>query len=695
MTACVLLWASAFSVPAPRAAEHCSGFDPGRKIVLFGDLHVHTNMSFDAYFFNSLNGPREAYRFAKGEPIGLPCDAPHVACRTARLEVPLDFTAVTDHSEFLGAFRHQCSEIEGRVRGFVCDELGQYVRNNVRRLISGNTPFKPSTIAGLSMLDPEPGWELEKRIADEENAPCSFTAFAAYEYSAQPAGAMMHRNIVFLGDRLPKRAWSFNDVPDEWALFDRLDADCPGDARCDYVSIPHNSNLSDGRMFPPAGAGGTLSGRGGAPLTRSDAENRGRHDRLVEIFQHKGQSECMPGFGFDLLGSEEEKDELCAFERMKPICRDGVDDPALCLPAPEQICQTPSQGEARAEPDNCTAPWDMARVALGAGLQGRKTLGVNPYKLGFAGATDTHNGLAGGVAEATFRGHGGVLDNRPADLLGSWTCLDGAAECDERERRFSPNAFPLNPGGLTGVWAEENTRAAIFAAFKRRETFATSGPRMRARLYAAWTPFASDVCRRLEGGGAAAELGAENPVPMGGELAPLPTGDARSAIHLVLWAARAPETANDPGAPLARLQVIKTWITAEGTPKSRVIDVAGAASASKPDGACRVDQHTGAAQLCATWADSELSETSDVMYYLRAVEVPTCRWSTHLCVSKAVDCSLLDPKTGAFAAESGFAGYEGCCHLSPAEGGWRGTNRFDVIRERAVTSPIWFAAPVR
>ncbi len=668
--------------------QRCQGYDPKRKNLYWGDLHVHTRTSFDAYFFNTLNGPREAYRFAKGESVGLPCEDPDQKCRSIKLGRPLDFTAVTDHGEFLGAFEAQCLNARPGMTA-ACNAVGQYMRGNIDQFTSGNTPVDPSQLAGLGVLDPTSGWKEIQKISQEENQPCSFTTFVAYEYSAQPAGAMMHRNIIFANDKVPSRAWSSNDVSSAWELFSKLEQECGNGSGCDYLSIPHNPNLSDGRMFRKAGSSGVPTGRSDKPMTVEDAKLMAKRDRLVEIVQHKGQSECMPGFGFDLLGNDE-KDLLCAFEMVKPVCSGDDKDLPHCKPKDKQICQTSSSGTTPASPDNCTAPLDMVRVALAEGLAVRKKLqGVNPYQLGFVGASDTHNGTPGAVSESNFRGHGGVVDYPIPTLMGGWSCDINTPGCNRSSRNWQYAAFPYAPGGLTAVWAQENTRASIFAALKRREAYATSGPRIRVRTYASWSPWPSDMCDQLKGGKNPVESGAVSAVPMGSNL---PANPGSQGPHLVVWAAQDAGDSNRAGAPLQRIQIIKGWVDAQGNRKAKVFELAGTTSATPPDKQCKATT-TGSSQLCGTWQDPTFDPKQEAFYYARVVEVPTCRWNTLLCVAKGVDCSNLSRINGTFSSSSGFKGYEGCCKVKQNGATYSGTHRFDVIQERAWTSPVWYLAP--
>lgn len=664
--------------------SQCEDFDSGLR-VFWGDLHVHTRISFDAYFFSSLNGPEEAYRFAKGEPVGLVCDDPDVACKNVELDRPLDFTAVTEHAEFLGAFSTACS---GDTPDPACGPVGTLIRDSVAQFIQGDNPIDADLIERLfsSLPDPDTVWQSVQTITEAQNDPCSFTTLHAYEYSPLINGSSMHRNVIFLGDVRPTHAISLFDTESEWDLFDSLEADCGSVEGCDYLTIPHNSNLADGRMFLPIGTPFAFAGRNNEPLTPQDAALRAKSDRMLEIIQLKGQSECMAGFGFDGLGADE-IDAACYFEQNKPICTGSPEDSPRCKPIEESLCTTVTgDPTASSEPHDCSSPLDFVRGALGEGIRSRSSLGTNPYQFGFVGATDTHNGIPGAVDEQNFNGHGGVIDADPATRLGEWSCAIDDPDCTDRVFERSV-AFSNNPGGLTAVWAEENTREAIFAALKARRAYATSGPRIQVRAYGRRAPFATDFCARLEAGETPVEQGEVDAVSMGSVL---PDGDG-AAPTFAVWALQ-DAGGSTPGAPLERIQIVKGWVDAEGVARTKVFDVAGRADGPPPASDCSIVTTGRPEQLCATWYDPEFEAVRDAYYYVRVLEQPTCRWNTLQCLDLGVVCDELDPATGTFSAESGWVGWEGCCDIEGAPGSFVGTNRFDMIQERAWTSPIWYEA---
>ncbi len=659
--------------PSSGSALRCAGSKAGVTRLYWGDLHVHTNYSFDAYYFNDLSDPKGAFAFARGAAGSLPCTDPKVPCASIKLDVPLDFTAVTDHSELIGGLASYCGE-GGKppTDANTCTTVGQLVSKQAAAYALGNTVSGPGIGAvGVlipSIKDTTDTWSHSVAFANEADDPCKFTAFVGYEYTGNPNGASLHRNIVFNGDTLPTKPVSSLDVANEWEMWNSLDASCKHDAHCDYVSIPHSANLSEGRMS-------TLPATGGAPApTQAQIEQRARADVLVEITQHKGNSECQLGYSSPLSSDEE---SACTFENAKPICKGLPTDPSWCKPE----CTSPATDTTPAVPASCTSRLDMVRDTLVEGLKLQKQYqGVNPYKFGLVGASDTHNGDPGNVREDTFRGHGGILDATPDVLLGSWECADGTTTCATSARVFNQKAFRLNPGGITGVWAEENTRASLFAALQRREVFATSGPRIAIRMYASWGGIPSSACTDLESGHDPPS-GATGLVAMGADL---PARVQGKSPQLVVRAVADPIL----GTPLQRVEVIKGWVDASGAPHAKVFAVTGGSAGPAPGRDCVVDRTSQPEQLCGTWTDPEFDPAYGALYYARVLENPTCRWSTWMCVKQGVQCSQLDPATGALPGA--MAGYEGCCAISESNGTYSAQNRFDVIEERGWTSPVWY-----
>jgi Protein of unknown function (DUF3604) len=658
-------------------AFRCDDYDPGMR-VLWGETHVHTRLSLDAFWFNSLAGTREAYQFAKGGTVGVACDDRTVACTTRKLDHPLDFAAITDHAEFLGVFDEQCRREEPAAS---CGAVEQFILNNIDQLLNGSNE---GIIDLLETLFPNrtPSSNVWAQIiadAEIENDPCKFTTFAAYEFSPLFNGSTVHRNVLFLGTDLPTDVFEYTGTESEWDLFDHLEAQCGGSDDCEYLTIPHNPNLAAGRMFLPVGTPALFAGRDNQPLTPEDAELRAKNDVVVEIHQLKGQSECMPGFGFDGL-SNDEKDMDCFFENNKPYCTGLPEDSLRCLPPAETICSSiTSDPMQEAVPFSCSAPNDFMRGALAEGLKARQVVGVNPYQFGVVGSTDSHNANPGDVGEHDYIGAAGVLDNSPGIQLGRWNCDLNDPACADRQFQRTV-AFSNNPGGLTAVWATQNAREAIFEALRAKRTYATSGPRIEVRSYGSFDTFPQDFCEQLAAGATPVEDGAVDAVMMGSIL---PTG-AAGPPSFAVWAAQ-----DADGAPLERIQIIKGKLTALGAVDTSVFTIVGAADSPAPNGDCTINTAARPETLCAVWTDPEFDRSEDAYYYARVLQQPTCRWNTFRCIHQGVDCNALDGTDGTFPAESGNAGYEGCCDITGAPGAFTGTNRFDVIRERAWTSPIW------
>ncbi len=663
----------------------CDDFDQGMRL-LWGETHVHTRLSLDAFWFNSLAGTQEAYQFAKGGTVGVACEDRNVACETRQLDQPLDFAAISDHAEFLGLFDEQCRRDDPEA---ACGIVEQFILTNIEDLLNGNNMNIVDLLLGLfpNLAPTADAWQQIIADAEAENEPCEFTSFAAYEFSPLYNGSTVHRNVLFLGSELPGDVFQYTGTQSEWDLFDHLEAQCGSTENCEYLTIPHNPNLGAGRMFLPVGTEGIFAGRNNQPLTPEDAELRAKNDVVVEIHQLKGQSECMPGFGFDGLGNDE-RDLDCFFENNKPYCTGLPQDSPRCLPPAETICETiTSDPMQEADPFSCSAPNDFMRGALAEGLKARGLVGINPYQFGVIAATDQHNANPGDVGEDGYIGAAGVLDNSPEVQLGRWTCEPGDPSDPSCEGRAFERtvAFSNNPGGLAAVWATQNTREAIFEALRAKRSYSTSGPRIEVRSYGRFGAFPSDFCERLSAGATPVEDGEVEAVMMGSVL----SAGGAGAPSFAIWAAQAAGSA-----PLERIQIIKGKLGASGQVETKVITVAGAANGPAPNPDCTINAVARPETLCAVWEDPEFNPSEEAYYYARVLEQPTCRWNTRRCVSQGVQCADLDAAAGIFSVESGNAGFEGCCDITGSPGSFEGTKRFDVIRERAWTSPIWHEAPL-
>jgi len=606
--------------------EPCDHHDPLRR-PYFGDLHVHTAFSLDASTQGTRNRPADAYRFARGEEVGLqPYDASGEPRRRLRLKRPLDFAAVTDHAEFFG-------ELD------VCTTPGLPGHDSptcmiYRRwprlafyLMNGITSGDPKKIRRFAFCGENGAdclaaartpWREIRDAAEgayDRSRACTFTTFVGYEWTAAPDTNNLHRNVIFRNDAVPELPISYVDESSVEGLWRRLDEECRRSVeRCDALVIPHNSNLSGGIMFQTVKEDGT-------PFDATYAAARAAAEPLAEIMQHKGDSECLLGGGVT--------DEACGFEKL-PYDNFGGKFSSWMRRAPEQK--------------------SFLRHALGQGLLLEEQLGVNPFKLGLVASTDTHLGTPGAVDEATHPGHGGA----------------GAPAADDVPVGL-PDDIEFNPGGLAVLYAEENSRDALFAAMRRREAYGTSGPRIDVRFFGGFD-LPPELC-------AAPDLVAQGyarGVPMGGELG---SGTAAGvAPSFVVRALRDGGTPDEPGTPLQRVQIVKGWV-ANGAAREKVFDVAGNA-----DGGATVDTATchtagpGADRLCADWRDPEFDPAQRAFYYARVLENPTCRWSTRVCNAAGVRCD--DPSTIG-------AGFEGCCD-----------ERYPrSVQERAWTSPIWYTPP--
>jgi hypothetical protein len=573
----------------------CADHNPLRNLY-FGDLHVHTAYSFDAYVFEVRATPRDAYRFARGEPLALPpLDAAGEGTQTLRLERPLDFAAVTEHSEFIGEVEACLTPGSFGFDSLACREFR--AGGPVGQALIGveTAAWMPRRLAEICGDDggecSSPAAAVWSRIVDaaeeayDRSPACSFTTFVAYEWTANTDVSTRHRNVIFRGNAVPFPT-SYMEQPAIHGLWAELQAGCldAGDG-CDVLTIPHNSNESNGHIFTVEYPGATSPDD-----ERRQAAFRAEIEPLMEIYQHKGDSECLNGVS-GILGAP---DELCNFEKRR-------------LPPFEDCGDEPGSGGLIG--GGCVSRLDYARGALLAGLQEVERIGVNPLRLGLLASTDTHNGTPGAVDEPDFLGHRGSEDDLPEKRLGG-------------SRRAGPS---FSPGGLTAVWAEENSRDAIFAALRRREVYGTSGPRIAVRVFGGW-----DLEDGLCGDPHLIEKGYQQGVPMG---ATLPPRAASRAPGFIVSALRDAGTATRPGTALQRIQIVKGWV-AGGEAHQAVFDVAG-----DPDNGARVDPETcerqgpGFDSLCAQWRDPDFEPAQPAFYYARVVENPSCRWTAHQCKS--------------------------------------------------------------
>jgi hypothetical protein len=492
-------------------------------------------------------------------------------------------------------------------------------------------------------------WEVSQEITEAANDPCTFTAFHGYEWtrSEGDASAGVHRNIIFRGSEVVDSPVSTFEAWDQYDMLAETRDACEAVSDCQFLAIPHNPNFSYGLMFQVEDA------EDGTVLTAEGAQLRADFEPLIEVFQVKGGSECRNGFQY----FSAEYDEFCDFEIIQPttLCHLPEADPDNCLLEcdPERPNTARNETEDAEAIPGCAASTDFVRNALKEGLVQQERLGLNPFKYGFVGGTDNHNGTPSGVEEEIFRGSHGELDN-------------DAVEQVDREGGVLANVE--NPGGLSAVWAEENTRASLFDAMMRKETYATSGTRIVHRFFGGWD-YPADLCDDPD----LVQKGYDGGVSMGGTLPG--TGDAPT---FVAWASRAADLTDAdgtswPGTPLQRIQIIKVWTDDAGEAHEQVYDIT-----PDPDNGASVDTETceltsaGSDELCAVWTDPDFDAGERASYYTRVLEDPTCRWTQHICNESAGEWSCDDPDSPEY--------WEGCCLPDAPK----------TVQERAWASPIWY-----
>ncbi|WP_187276629.1 DUF3604 domain-containing protein [Parahaliea maris] len=601
------------ALPA-QPVQPCRDHYPQRR-AWFGALHVHTAASYDATAFGVIAGADEAYRFARGEPLPLRLqgDGAEIQPPVARISSPLDFMAVTDHAEGLGENRlcyDRSSDAYGRLvcrlyRGDLRLPLEETAQPMVR--LASTAIFgqdRSARVCGEDAQDclraADLGWRDNQRATEQwqdHSDDCNFTTFHAYEYSLAEEASNLHRNVIFRSATVPQSIAGAKEARTPPMLWQWLATTCrEGHPDCDVLAIPHNSNWSSGRMWLPYRYS-NLS----AAEARAEAELRASLEPLAEIMQTKGDSECRNGLA-SVLGAP---DEACDFEKLRPAT------------APVQDCgNTPGSGGMMLK--GCVSRFNYLRHVLAEGQADAAVLGVNPFKLGIIADTDTHTATPNAGQEANWQGSHGHDRDVQHRLL-------SAVEVPGDIATGSPVRY--NPGGVAGIYAEQNSRAALFDAMRRRETFGTSGPRIRPRFFAGWE-LPEDLCDNPDFLATAYARG----VPMGGDLPP-----AHGTAASPLFALSAAADPRPEGGLLQRLQIIKTWVDAEGRSHQAVFDVAGEA-----DNGAGVDPDTcevfgpGSSQLCATWRDPGFAPAQSAVYYARVLQNPSCRWSRYDCIALPV-----------------------------------------------------------
>ncbi|MDR3415224.1 MAG: DUF3604 domain-containing protein [Nevskia sp.] len=579
----------------------------------YGDLHLHTTYSFDAYLLLGTRiTPDQAYKFARGEPV------PFLDHQVQRKE-PLDFLAVTDHSENIGVFneldnpdsafsKSEVGQKIGKTRGFaVFKDIAAYIVGDHKQLPGFDA--KPITAST---------WQKEIDAANGNYVPGKFTTLIAYEWTSMPQGLYnLHRNVFFRGDTAPAPYTSLdsNKPEDLWTY---LESNRKNGSEA--LAIPHNANASGGLMYD-------WKDSYGKPIDQVYAERRALNEPLSEIGQNKGVSETHPALS--------PNDEFANFE---------IFDRLLLGTQKSSIYGS------------------YVRDAYGRGLVLQRTLGVNPYKFGVVGASDFHSGLSTSTEDAYAGGIGGI------DPTKDYPNAEAAAKALVRHPLGQPaddktgiETIDFGSGNLTGAWAESNTRPAIYDALRRKETFATSGPKLKFRFFGSWD-YAGDLLNGADWIKTAYAKG----VPMGGDLPARPA--TAKAPRFAIWAVKDANSAN-----LDRVQVVKVWL-AGGQYQEKVFDVA-LSGGRKPDHKTgkvpavgnTVDLKTatytntiGATELRTLWHDPEFDPAQPAVYYLRVLEIPTPRWSTILAVRSGLPLPADTPAT---------------------------------IQERGWSSPIWYTPP--
>lgn len=622
---------SKITLPAVQTASYQPAPNPDMNLY-WGELHLHTAESFDATLFGNTLGIEDAYRFAKGQPLNTP------GGEIMQLTRPLDFVAITDHAEGFGTRTH-CNDANLSLGERAACWLSNLPNPAVFKILVDGLrgtapPGDPSKPAGVyqqtTRQPPAQGsfptcklgdatpercyknasidWARYINLANKYYEPGELTTLIAYEFSpVLPDQGKHHRNVIFRTNTVPDRAISSLDVPNAIELWKGLEATCG--ENCDFLTMPHNPNKAWGLTYSRF----TWDGQ---EYNEADWRLRKKREPLAEIFQIKGAQECALGVGAT--------DEECAFEQVFEPCQPG-------------------------ETTGCAFKTGFVRQGLKVGLELEQELGFNPLQIGFIAATDSHNSNPGDVEEWDFPGAAGSVTSSAFRRLRGDT---NTAAAYKSAIKFHTS------GGLAAVWAPENTREAIFDALARRETYATSGPRMAVRLYAGW-----GIGESIAEDNDPVPSLMTNGVPMGGVLQPDTT--QQTSPGFFVWATRDPIDA-----PLQRVQMIKGWIDAQGQTHEKVVDIACAdgltvdpATGRCPDNGASVDLKTcsfstgsGADELKTVWHDPDYDPAQNAFYYVRVLMNPTCRWSSYDAIRLGREP---DPR-------------------APA-----------TIRERAWTSPIW------
>jgi hypothetical protein len=582
--------------------------------VYWGDTHVHSAFSFDAAALGDVLGPEAAYRFARGDEIVSSSGV------KLRLERPLDFLVVADHAEALGAMQRilepgASESSDPRLRRWrELLESGPVARGEAVREIAAAVRSADPPAALVDPALARSTWQRVTALAEEYDAPGHFTTLHGYESTSHPnGGENLHRVVIFRDGKqrvdrvLPFSAAESEDPEDLWSALASYESLTGGSA----LAIPHNGNLSNGRMF-------ARTDFAGKPLTQRQAATRARWEPVVEVTQQKGDSETHPALS--------PNDEFAAFERW-----DAADLLATRKKEPWMLQH------------------EYARSALLLGLELGRALGANPFRFGMIGSSDTHTSLAAND-EADFVGIAATVEPGP-----------GRIDFPLYETPVATiRGWAVSASGYAGVWSTGNTREALFDAFRRREVYATTGPRIGVRFFGGYAFEPADAAR-----GDLASVGYAKGVAMGGSLPTRPSG--RAPVFLVA-------VSRDPaGANLDRVQIVKGWLDAEGNRHERVYDVAwsgdrqpGSDGKLPPVGssvdvpAASYTNSIGSSSLAAAWTDPAFDPAQPAFYYARVLEIPTPRWTAY--DAQRYGATSPDEKVPM------------------------------TLQERAYTSPIWYEA---
>lgn len=577
--------------------------------VLFGDTHLHTSISVDAGTMNRV-GQEDAFRFARGEEIT------STGGLRAKLSRPLDFLVIADHAEMYGLMPQLLSgdpEI-------LATEIG---RKWYESLTSGNQDKVFATameiVASLSTKEApiksekavRNAWQAYTALAEKYNDPGRFTAIIGFEYTTM-GGNNLHRNVLFRGDAsvanrtVPYSQFDSQNPEDLWAFLADFEKRTGGEV----LAIPHNGNLSNGRMF-------SVETFDGKPYTKELAELRARFEPIIEATQIKGDSEAHPALS--------PNDEFADYEKWDKANLNGTE-----VKKPEMF------------------QYEYSREALKTGLLLERKLGVNPFKFGMVGSTDAHTSLAAVEEENFFGKHSGV---EPGPHRWEHVVIEAP------DPKYTVKGWQQAAAGYAGVWATENTREAIFDAMKRKETYATTGPRMVVRFFGGWDFTADDAQSRLPAG-----VGYAKGVPMGGDLRKAPGGKSPSFLVAALK--------DSYSGNLDRIQIVKGWLDKDGKAQEKIYDAVwsgdrkAGADGKVPAVGNTVDvskatwkNNIGAPELSTTWTDPDFDATQPAFYYARVIEIPTPRWTAYEALRFGIKMPPEVPMT---------------------------------TQERAYTSPIWY-----